>query len=538
MEKSGYCKDRIFRSLRPPLMLPKDQNLHIVSFLFRNSSSYLQNLALADAETAETLDFLEFQNQVNLIGRGLFHLGIRKNDVVLLFSPNSIYFPVCFFGILSIGGIVTTANPVYTTAELEKQVKDSKPKMVITVSKLVVKVESLGLPIIQIGDNENKANHDTSVVGFRDLLRLGEGRDVPHICIKQSDTAALLYSSGTTGINKGVILTHRNFMASALMLTSDHDLRGEGPSTVLILIPMFHVYGLTLTFAQLQRGSAIATLGKFNFVKMLDAIEKYRVSHLPIVPPIMTALAKEEIVKRYDLSSLRQIASGAAPLGKEVQETCASKLPHTSVLQGYGLTESCGIATVDFPTGRARVGSAGLLVQGLEGKIINIETGKSLPPNQSGEICLRGPNIMKGYLNNRQATKNALDAEGWLHTGDMGFFDENGYLFIVDRIKELIKYKGLQVAPAELEALLISHPQILDAAVIPQPDAAAGEVPVGYVVRVSGSSPTEDEIMEYVAQQVAPYKRLHRITFVNAIPKSASGKILRRELSTLAKSKL
>lgn len=329
-------------------------------------------------------------------------------------------------------------------------------------------------------------------------------------------------------------------MAAGLMVTSDQDMKGVKHWTVLCVIPMFHVYGLAcVTYGQLQRGNAVVPMGKFDFTRMLEAIQEYKISYLTIVPPIMIAIAKQKVVERYDLSSLNEIVSGAAPLDKDTMEQCAKRLPQVTINQGYGLTESCGIATIAMPKeGNRHFGSAGALVPGLEAKIVNLETGKPLPPNQRGEVWLRGPNIMSGYFNNPSATKMTLDTEGWLHTGDMGYFDEEGGLFIVDRIKELIKYKGFQVAPAELEGLLLTHPQIADAGVIPLPDLKAGEVPIAYVVRTPGSSLTEKDAMDYVAKQVAPFKRLHRVNFVDSIPKSASGKILRRELVAKAKSKL
>nr|ABR17274.1 unknown [Picea sitchensis] len=540
MEKSGYGKDGIFRSLRPPLNLPKDENANMVSFMFRDSSSYADKLALADADSGEKLSFRDFKDKVSMVGSGLSQLGIRKGDVVLLFSPNSIHVPPCFLGIVSIGAVATTVNPLYTAMELAKQVQDSQSKLIITVPELWDKAKDLGLPAIVIGRKGDSKRASSPTISFFEVLTMGAQKNPPEVIIEQTDTAALLYSSGTTGTNKGVVLTHRNFIASALMVISDQELEGERHLTHLCLVPMFHVYGLgCIVYGQLQRGNAVVSMGKFTFVRMLEAIQEYKITHLPLVPPIVIAVAKENIVARYDLSSLKKVMSGAAPLGKDIMEECAKRIPQAAVTQGYGLTESCGIATITFPKERnSHFGSAGTLVPGLEAKIVNLETGRSLPPNQSGEVWLRGPNIMTGYFNNPNATKMTLDKEGWLHTGDMGYFDDEGGLFIVDRIKELIKYKGFQVPPAELEGLLLTHPQIVDAGVIPLPDLNAGEVPIAYVVRTPGSSLTEKDVMAYVAKQVAPFKRLHRINFVDSIPKSSSGKILRRELIAKTKSKL
>eukprot|EP01018_Ginkgo_biloba_P019510 Gb_13602 [translate_table: standard] len=541
--KCAHGNDGIFRSSRPPFLLPKDESANIVSFLFRNSSSYEQKLALADADSGEKLNFREFKEKVNQAGSGLNQLGINKGDVVLIYAPNSIYFVICFCGTVSIGAVATTVNPLYTTMEVSKQVQDSKAKLIITVPQLWDNVKDLGLPAVIIGSNvkEYKGLISNPPITFlSELLTMGSQKNPPVVNIKQTDTAALLYSSGTTGLNKGVILNHRNFIAAALMVISDQETRGRKHLIFLLLLPMFHVYGLSIvTYAQLQKGNAVVSMAKFDFVRMLEAIQEYKITDLPLVPPIMIGLAKQNVGAKYDLSSLQQIVTGAAPLGKDIMEECAKRIPNVELVQGYGLTESCGIGTMAPPKEIAlHFGSAGTLVPGVEAKVVDLETGKHLPPHQQGELWLRGANIMQGYFNNPHATKITLDKEGWLHTGDLVYFDEEGYLFIVDRIKELIKYKGFQVAPAELEALLLAHPEVLDAAVIPLPDPEAGEVPIAYVVRNSGSSLTERDVLEYIAKQVAPFKRLRRINFVDSIPKSSSGKILRRELVQKVRSKI
>eukprot|EP00253_Pinus_taeda_P032762 PITA_32762 len=398
MEKSGYGNDGIFRSLRPPLKLPKHENTDMVSFMFRNWSSYDHRLALADADSGEKLSFREFKDKVRAVGSGLSQLGIRKGDVVLLFSPNSIYFPLCFFGIVSIGAVATTANPLYTAMEVAKQVKDSKPKLIIIVTELWDTVKDLRLPVIVIGDHEDGKRASSPIILFSQVLTMGAQRNPPEVIIKQTDTAALLYSSGTTGTNKGVILTHRNFMALALMVTSDQEMIGVKHKVVLCVVPMFHVYGLaSLTYGQLQIGNAVVSMGKFTFIRMLEIIQEYKVTYLPIVPPIMIAIAKQNVVAQYDLSSLNEIISGAAPLDKDIMEECAKRIPQATINQGYGLTESCGLATITFPKeGNSDFGSVGTLVPGLEAKIINLEKGRPLPPNQRGEVWLHGPCVMTG----------------------------------------------------------------------------------------------------------------------------------------------
>lgn len=539
--KSGYSPaNSTFYSKRRPIPFPANESIDVTTFI--SSRAHSGKIAFIDATTGRKLSFSDVWNAVESLATSLsVDMSIRKGDVVLLLSPNSIFFPIICLAVMSLGAIITTTNPLNTNSEIAKQIKDSNPVLAFTIPQLLPKLTGSNLPVILI-DGVNDSNSNLKIVGdLQKLIQRKPSESRLKERVTQNDVATLLYSSGTTGASKGVISSHKNLIAMVQTIVSRFNL-DEGVQTFICTVPMFHIYGLAAFAAGLlASGSTVVVLSKFEMDEMLSSIHKYKATSLPLVPPILVALVNNAdwIKKKYDLSSLASVLSGGAPLSKEVIEGFVEKYPSVRILQGYGLTESTGIgASTDSLEESRRYGTAGMLSPSMEGKIVDPESGKALPVNKTGELWLRGPTIMKGYFSNEEATASTLDSDGWLRTGDLCYIDEDGFIFVVDRLKELIKYKGYQVPPAELEALLLTHPEISDAAVIPFPDKEVGQFPMAYVVRKTGSTISESAVMDFIAKQVAPYKRIRRVAFVASIPKNPSGKILRKDLIKLATSKL
>ncbi|EHA8590752.1 4-coumarate--CoA ligase-like 4 [Cocos nucifera] len=539
--RSGFCpSNSIFYSKRKPVPLPSDPHLDVTTFL--SSRRHSGTIALIDAASGRRVSFPALWRSVAALASALSsRLSVRKGQVVLLLSPNSIHFPVVSLAVMSLGAVLTTTNPLNTPQEIAKQISDSDPILAFATRPLVGKLpRDRDFPIVLLEDRQIAGDDARIRYTIEELTAMEPDLRRQREPVSQDDAATLLYSSGTTGTSKGVVATHRNLISMVQIIVNRFKLEegGGAPETFICTVPMFHVYGLA-AFATglLGSGSTVVILSKFEMGEMIRAIREYGATYLPLVPPILVAMLNQP--KPLPLGRLRRMLSGGAPLGREVIEGFREKYPAVEILQGYGLTESTGIgASTDSAEESRRYGTAGLLSPNTEARIVDPDTGVSLPVNRTGELWIRGPYVMKGYFKNPQATSSTLDSEGWLRTGDICYVDEDGYLFVVDRLKELIKYKGYQVPPAELEALLLSHPEIADAAVIPFPDREVGQYPMAYIVRKAGSHLSETGVMEFVAKQVAPYKRIRKVAFVSAIPKNPSGKILRKDLIKLATSKL
>jgi acyl-CoA synthetase (AMP-forming)/AMP-acid ligase II len=513
----------IFRSPLPNIDVP---DLSMTDFLFEHTAERRDEPALIDGPSGRKLTFGQLQSAVRHAAKGLAERGLHKGDVLALYSPNLPEYAIAFNGMARIGGINTTINPLYTPEELRRQLDDSKAKILITVPALLDKAReacegSTVEDIIVFGEAEG-------TIPF-DALLDNDGVP-PDVSIDPAkDIVALPYSSGTTGLQKGVMLTHRNIVANIAQTLAGFE-GGMGPTDVCIgVLPFFHIYGLVIVLSlALRAGARVVTMPRFDLEQFLGLIQDHRVTVAHLVPPIVLALSKHPAVDQHDLSSLRWIMSAAAPLGEGLTAQCRARLG-CMIIQGYGLTElsPCSHVIPVVPE-RIKPGSVGPTVPSTESKIVDPTDERELGPNETGEIWVRGPQVMEGYLGNPEATSACLDDDGWLRTGDIGYADEDGYFYIVDRMKELIKYKGLQVAPAEIEALLLTHPEVADVAVIPKPDEEAGEVPKAFIVAKTDIEP--QTIMDFVAEHVAPYKKVREVEFVDHIPKSPSGKILRRVL--------
>ncbi|KAL2921420.1 4-coumarate--CoA ligase 2 [Bienertia sinuspersici] len=492
--------EHIFKSRLPEIPIINHLPLH--SYLFEKLPQFSDKPCLISGSTGKIYTYSETHLLCCKTASGLSKLGIKKGDVVMILLQNCPEFVFSFFGASMIGAICTPANPFYTPSEIFKQVKLSSAKMVITQSQFVDKLRE---------NDEFKIDEDFKVITIDNppenclhfsVLSESNEAEIPESEFDPNDPVCLPFSSGTTGLPKGVILTHKSLSTSVAQQVD-----GDNPNmhlteqdVMLCVLPLFHIFSLnSVLMIALRSGSGILLMPKFEINSLLQLIQEHKVSVAMVVPPLVLALAKNQMVEKYDLSSIRIVMSGAAPLGKELEDALRERIPQAILGQGYGMTEAgpvlsmCpGFAKEPLQT---KPGSCGIVVRNAEMKIVDPDTGVSVGYNEAGEICIRGEQIMKGYLNDPASTAATIDIEGWLHTGDIGYVDDDEEVYIVDR------------------------------------DEAAGEVPVAFVVRsTNGLDLTEETVKEYIAKQVVFYKKLHNVYFIHAIPKSASGKILRKEL--------
>ncbi|XP_053697105.1 uncharacterized protein LOC128744275 [Sabethes cyaneus] len=473
--------------------------------------------------------------------------GLGYSDTLAICLPNVPEFPAITLGAIEAGLIVTTINPIYTAEEISKQLVDSNTKILFgtaanyTVLKQATNLAQRKIPIVCV----RTSNDDLLPEGAIDFAELSNPTGVHFSSLQHhrrdpEDIVFLPYSSGTTGLPKGVELTHTNIVSNSEML------KVKAGKTILIypttdtfqdvlpcVLPFFHIYGLTVTMlSKLQQGCKLVTLPSFRPETFIDALYKHKGTVLHVVPPIVMFMSQHEIVKPEHLESVRNVFSGAAPMGALDAQRLIAKAPEIVFAQGYGLTETSPVVLIG-PLGSDNYSSVGSPPPRTQAKIVALDdpNNTALGPNQNGELLVRGPQIMRGYHNNKQATDDIFAEGGWLRTGDIAYYDDQLQFYITDRLKELIKVKGFQVAPAELEEILRDHSDVADAAVVGQSHPISGEVPRAFIVKKKNAKVSENDLMKYVADKVAVYKKLEGgVTFVDSIPKNASGKILRRKL--------
>ncbi|MGU3436540.1 4-coumarate--CoA ligase family protein [Actinomycetes bacterium M1A6_2h] len=529
-----------FKSPFPDVEIP---NKSVYDFLFGDiADEDLARPALVDGSSGAVTDYETLIRQINGVAGALASRGVDVGDVIALHSPNVPAFGTVFHGILRAGAIATTINALYNAEDIGKQLTDSKAKIIFTVSPLLPQAKAAADAVGISAENVIVLDGADGHQSLKDLLT--EGAAAPDVSFDPATHLAVLpYSSGTTGRPKGVMLTHRNLVANVSQIQPR--MGADRDDVLLAVLPFFHIYGMTVLLnLGLKVRASLVTMPRFDLEQFLSLTTEKKITFLFIAPPVAVALAKHPLVDKYDISSVRSVFSGAAALDENLGKAVAKRL-HTKVRQGYGMSELSPVShAIPFEDDDAPLSSSGQAVPNSENKIVDPATGEEVAypepgsgqVSASGELWIKGPNVMAGYLNNDEATAETLDSDGYLHTGDIAVVDDHGNVSIVDRLKELIKYKGYQVPPAELESLLLTHPQIADAAVIGVLDDEGEEVPKAFVVLQQGAELSEDDVMAFVSEKVSPHKKVRRVAFIDVVPKSASGKILRKDLRAAEKA--
>lgn len=515
---------------RPSLDFPDIPYDHL---LRRAAERYPERPAIIYHEIVIT--YREVVSMVNSVANGLLRLGLGKGDHLCAFTTNRPEFPILLNAAATIGAVLSPINPSYKERELAYQLADAEAKAILVQRELLpllrAELQEGKFPHLQhiIVTGERVPGDLPGAISFARLLRESSPQRPAPVQVGGDDVLALPYSSGTTGLPKGVMLSHRNLTVNHLQFLAAS--RISSSDATLIFLPLYHIYGVLLTGSFLAAGATQVLMERFDLAQSLELSERHSISWFFAVPPILLALsATSTELLQQKLKTVKYIMSAAAPLPRELAQTIQDKLG-VMVVQGYGLTESSPdthLSPMDPVLDRP--GSVGLLAHNTEQKVVDLETGeRELPAGEEGEIIVRGPQVMLGYWKAPEETARAL-RHGWLYTGDIGYVDTDDYLYIVDRKKEMIKYKAFSIAPAELEAVLLEHAAVQDAAVIGVPDEQAGEAPKGFVVLRPEQHISAEELITFVNSRLAGYKKLHEVEFIDVIPRVPSGKVLRRVL--------
>jgi len=505
---------------RPTVPVP---DTSLTDYILRRAGEYPERIAAVDLAGEESYTYGDLVAGVNSAAAALRARGFGRGQVLAMLAPNGPAYPIAYHAAVAAGGAVMLLNPLDTPEDLAGHLNEAAARFVVTVPADAERVLALtgGTKVEEVF----VFGEAPGTTPFAELL--AHPADGTGAAIEPAtDVSTILHSSGSTGYPKGVLLTHRN-MAANVMHTREVAPLGED-ERVLAVPPFHHAFGMIMVLnASLVQGATLVTMPRFDPEGYLRAIQEHSITRLYIVPTMAVLLARSPLVDQYDMTSVRGAVSGGAALDPEIAAAVRARMG-LRIGQGYGLTE--GLVSFMQTPEHYGDGSVGIASPGVEFKVVDTTTGAALGPGQDGEVLIRGAHVMKGYLNAEEATRQVLEPDGFLHSGDLGHVGPDGQLYLVDRIKELIKYKGQQVSPVELEAVLMTHPGVADAAVVGVPDEEASEIPKAFVVAKNGSEASAEQIMAFVAERVAPYKKIRRVEFIDAIPRTPVGKIQRRTL--------
>lgn len=530
----------ILDSQLAPISIP---SITIPEKIFGDIDKWPEHLALECCMSGRQYTYSQLEEFSKRVAAGFLKAGLKPGQVVSFVLPNIPEFMIALLGALRAGLIVSTINPIYGPEEISYQLSNSDSALVLTfmlkvdeVKAAVAKIQGPKPLISIIHQPSDELPENTK--SFMELLMV-EDEDVDQvdrIKVNPDDCALLLYSSGTTGLPKGVRLTHRNVVSNISQIEHPAicpklETTSDFQDVTACVLPFFHVYGLVVGgLCYLSGGGKLLTLPRFEPEMFLKALKEGKTTLTHVVPPLVQFLANHPSVTKSHLETLRYAINGAAAVALTDANKLQEKKPDLRIISGYGLTESSPVIT-GSKKDSTEIASVGVIVSNTQVKLVDSETGQIVSPDKPGEICAKGPQVMSGYHKNKEATDQTI-IDGWLHTGDVGYFDKAGQLFIVDRIKELIKVKGFQVAPLEIEEILREHPGVEDCGVVGKPDSRFGEVPVAFVVATS-KKPSVKDLQDFVASKVAEYKQISEVVFIESIPKNLTGKILRRKLKEM-----